>query len=116
MPGTCEWIKNNATYRAWLTCGGNDDCENYNNSRLLWISGGPGKGKMMLSIFLTEELEKHIAHTKDSGLLFFFCSAQDEKRNTAVAVLRGLLHQIIVKRPQLIKHALPYFEPPERVS
>lgn len=89
-------------------CSSNDA-----NTRLLWISGGPGKGKTMMSVFLTEELERHTERIQDAELAFFFCSAQDEKRNTAVAVLRGLVHQIIRKRPQLAKHALPKFETPE---
>jgi hypothetical protein len=70
----------------------------------------------MMSVFLTEELQRHTARIDNAELAFIFCSAQDEKRNTAVAVLRGLVHQIITKRPQLAKHALPYFETPERTQ
>ena len=116
MVGTCEWITHNASYRAWLNSDGAGDASNNDNTRLLWISGGPGKGKTMLSIFLTEELERHTARIDNTELAFFFCSAEDEKRNTAVAVLRGLVHQIIAKRPQLVKHALLYFETPERTQ
>jgi hypothetical protein len=68
----------------------------------------------MMSIFLTEELENHTARRSDAEMFFFFCSAQDEKRNTGVTILRGILYQMIAKRPQLITHALPYFETPER--
>jgi ankyrin repeat protein len=67
----------------------------------------------MLSIYLTEELERHTRHMDNTEIVFFFCSAQEEKHNTAVAVLCGLVHQIVVKRPQLVKHALPYFKTPE---
>jgi ankyrin repeat protein len=70
----------------------------------------------MMSIFLTEELENHTAHKNNADMLFFFCGAQDEKRNSSVAVLRGILYQIIAKRPQLIKHALPFFETQERTQ
>jgi ankyrin repeat protein len=70
----------------------------------------------MMSIFITEELEKYIARIPNAKLAFFFCSAQDDKHNTGVAVLRGLVHQILDKRPQLIKHALPHFETPERTQ
>ena len=70
----------------------------------------------MLSVFLTDELKRRTDNTQDAELAFFFCSAEDEKRNTAVAVLRGLVHQIIAKRPHLVKHALPYFETPERTQ
>ena len=44
MAGTCEWIIHNASYRAWLYDDDNDDSNNDDNTRLLWISGGPGKG------------------------------------------------------------------------
>jgi ankyrin repeat protein len=103
VEGTCEWIRNNDTYQSWL----------HGDTHLLWISGGPGKGKTMLSIFLTEELEK------DSGIttLFFFTNNQDDKRNTAITILRGLLYQIITKCPNLTKqHVLPYFETPEKTQ
>jgi ankyrin repeat protein len=70
----------------------------------------------MISVFLTEELGKHTARIDNTELAFFFCSAQDDRRNTAIAVLRGLVHQIIGKRPQLVKHALPHFETPERTQ
>lgn len=70
----------------------------------------------MLSIFLTEELERISKEAKDAELLFYFCSHQDEKRNTAVAVLRGLVHQIATKRRKLAKHVLPYFETQEKAQ
>jgi ankyrin repeat protein len=104
--GTCEWITHNESYQSWLD----------GSTRLLWISGGPGKGKTMLSIFLTEQLEASAPNAGNTQLVYYFCSHQDEMRNTAVAVLRGLVHQIVTKRPRLIKHALPYFETPERTQ
>jgi ankyrin repeat protein len=106
VAGTCEWIRQNGSYQSWLR----------GSTHLLWISGGPGKGKTMLSIFLTEELERITQNMEDGELLFYFCSHQDEKRNTVVAILRGLVHQIIAKRPKLVNHVLPYFETPKKVQ
>ena len=103
IDGTCEWITQNESYRSWL----------YGDTPLLWISGGPGKGKTMLSVFLTEWITQNLG---DEQLVFYFCSHQDEKRNTAVAVLRGLVHQIITKRPKLAMPVLPYFETPEKAQ
>jgi ankyrin repeat protein len=114
VAGTCEWITQNVGYRAWLNS--NSGSSNNDDTRLLWISGGPGKGKTMMSVFLTEELERRTVSIDNAELAFFFCSAQDEKRNTAIAVLRGLVHQILNKRPQLVKHVSPYFETPERTQ
>jgi hypothetical protein len=49
VPGTCEWIARHEMYKAW---------RKLNGFPFLCISGGPGKGKTMMSLFLTEELEK----------------------------------------------------------
>ena len=104
--GTCEWIRENETYKSWLS----------GNSQGLWISGGPGKGKTMLSIFLTEELEKHTSERANTLLLFYFCSHQDEKRNSALAVLRNVLSQLVTKRQDLAEHILSHFESDERTK
>ncbi|OOQ87346.1 hypothetical protein PEBR_17108 [Penicillium brasilianum] len=103
--GTCEWIKDNETYKSWLE--GNPQC--------LWISGGPGKGKTMLSMFLIEGLETRTQGTKDA-VLFYFCSNQDEKRNSAVAVLRGLAYQLVRERRELPNDVLSWFESPEKTQ
>ncbi|EHK16697.1 uncharacterized protein TRIVIDRAFT_210785 [Trichoderma virens Gv29-8] len=104
--GTCEWIRDNEAYRSWLNGG----------SQCLWISGGPGKGKTMLSIFLTEELERRTQETETAELLlFYFCTA-DEKHNNAVAILRGLAYQLVSKRPSLANHVLSDFESPKKTE
>ena len=51
--GTCEWIIDHPLYYSWLQ----------SHSQLLWISGGPGKGKTMLSIFLAEHLKATLQDT-----------------------------------------------------
>ncbi|KAK6815597.1 ankyrin repeat [Apiospora arundinis] len=76
LQGTCLWIQDHPDYQNWLQ----GDCAQ------LWISGGPGMGKTMLSIFITESLEE-----SSERVTYFFCRHDDEKRNTETAVLRGLL-------------------------
>ncbi|KAF5006657.1 hypothetical protein FDECE_6991 [Fusarium decemcellulare] len=91
--GTCEWIRDNDTYQSWLQA---DD------SQLLWISGGPGRGKTMLSIFLTHELEA-LASDSFSLVLYVFCG--DKSHSSEIAILRSLLYQIIDKSPAMTRHA-----------
>ena len=94
VTGTCEWIQKNARYHAWSR----------GETPLLWICGGPGKGKTMLSIYLTQSLEK------ETQVIYYFCSSEDEQRSTSTAVLRGLIWQVTAKRRELTQHVLPYFD------
>jgi hypothetical protein len=100
VDGTCEWIKTNKLYNSWI----------HSHSQLLWLSGGPGKGKTMLSIFLAEELERTAKDSQDVLFLQYFCDNKDEKRNTAVAIIRGMIFQLLQLRPKLIDHILPSFQ------
>ncbi|KAM0704420.1 hypothetical protein Q7P35_008654 [Cladosporium inversicolor] len=84
--GTCEWILATKEYKEWLRG---------DTPPLLWIWGGPGKGKTMLSLFISHALEK------EHKTMYFFCSAGDEKRGTAVAVVRGLLWHLTGLFPDL---------------
>jgi hypothetical protein len=63
----------------------------------------------MLSVFLTEEFET-VAQSQDAALVYFFCSSSDNRRNTAVAVLRGLIFQLIQQYSKLFEHILPAFK------
>ena len=99
VDGTCEWIKSHALYNSWLR----------SQSQLLWLSGGPGKGKTMLSIFLAEELEQTARLSQNKLFLQYFCDNKDEKRNTAVTVIRGLIYQLLQSRRKLFNHILPIF-------
>ena len=94
------WITDVDAYKSWV--------DRATGSRLLWISGGPGMGKTMLAIFLSEELEQ-IA--KNSGLvLYYFCEGGDLKRNCPANILRGLIYTLVQQRPALMKHLLPDYE------
>jgi hypothetical protein len=44
--GTCSWIKRNPRFQSWLR----------GDKNLVWIRGGPGKGKTMMSVYLTEAI------------------------------------------------------------
>ncbi|QYS98943.1 NACHT domain-containing protein [Trichoderma simmonsii] len=104
--GTCEWIRDNETYQSWLDGG----------VQCLWITGGPGKGKTMLSIFLTEELEKRTQESKATEFLVFFFCTPDEKHSSAVSILRGLAYQLIRFRPNLASHILSDFESAQKTQ
>jgi ankyrin repeat protein len=89
VSNTCEWIRTTKEYEAFLE----------GTHRMLWIWGEPGKGKTMLSIFLSQKLELE----RTAKTIYFFCRAEHEKRNTAVAVLRGLLWHLTGLCPELTR-------------
>lgn len=99
VDGTCRWITSDKLYDSWLK----------SHSGLLWLSGGPGGGKTMLSIFLAEELERKAKESQNAVLLEFFCDNKDERRNTASSVVCGLLFRLLQLRPKLFDHILPTF-------
>ena len=101
VPGTCEWILTQDRYTAFLIEDG---------PRLLWLSGGPGIGKTMISSFLVEELAHLAERSSQMTLAYYFCDDKDEKRRSATAILRGLLLQLLRQRPVLFKHIQPSFD------
>ena len=74
---TCTWIKGHEVYKSWLS----------SDAQLLWLSGSPGKGKTMISIYAAEELERSVEYSQNTVLLQYCCNNRDEKRNTSTAIL-----------------------------
>lgn len=70
---------------------------------ILWIYGGPGKGKTMLAISAVKKL----AQTFSGSLIgsFFFANTSNHiQRNNGVAAIRCLLWQILNLQPELSIH------------
>jgi hypothetical protein len=104
------WILDDADFRRWRT---------QDKSRLLWIKGGPGKGKTMMTMGLIAELSQkqgYISRTVSqitatlrfgSGpwlLTYFFCQSTRPELNNAVSVLRGLIYQLVTQREGLLRY------------
>lgn len=98
VKGTCEWIRDDREYLSLLR----------GHTRLLWIRGGPGKGKTMLSIFLTEHLEK------TQNVVYFFCRADDDQHRSSAFILRSLLWRLSMQRSEFSEQLLPHLYPPEQ--
>ncbi|GAB7324630.1 hypothetical protein MBLNU13_g08515t1 [Cladosporium sp. NU13] len=88
VDGTCDWILAQQTFVAWLF---------EEEQRLLWVHAGPGRGKTMLSIFITAKLEER------ARTIYFFCNGDDDKCSSATAVLRGLLWHLTKLCPWLTR-------------
>lgn len=67
----------------------------------------------MLSIYLTEYLSSCFLSTDDGKThysTYFFCDANDNTRNNAVTIIRGILFQLLEQKKELIGHILPSYE------
>ncbi|KAH0542444.1 hypothetical protein FGG08_003199 [Glutinoglossum americanum] len=99
VDGTCKWLLGRVEYTDWLR---------ENTPQLLLLTGAPGIGKTMISSFLVGELEIKEPQPPTRILAYYFCDNKDERRNTATAILRGLLWQLLTKRRSLFDHILDY--------
>ncbi len=56
---------------------------------------------------------EHCTNAPPTGtalLIYYFCDNREEKRNTAVAILRGLIFQLLRQEESLYRHILPVFQ------
>jgi hypothetical protein len=95
--GTCSWIFSNTNYRYWLE---NDD------SPIVWIHGGPGFGKSVLSAVLSKELvrDQHICFNQECSVAYFFCDDKDIHLKTSTALLKNVLAQLLRQNPKALIH------------
>jgi len=77
MPGTCEWILSNPTFKLWL--------EDASNARIAWLNAPPASGKSILSAYI-------INHLRDLDLdcQYFFFKFADQTKQSMTTLLRSL--------------------------
>jgi hypothetical protein len=85
-----DWILQDPQYISWKD--GDDVC-------LLWIKGGAGKGKTMMSIGLIERLS--LLHDASTVVTYFFCQNADYELNTLEAIIKGLILQLVNQQKEL---------------
>ncbi|KAJ5088692.1 G-protein beta WD- 40 repeats containing protein [Penicillium angulare] len=90
LPKSIAWIFQNSIFKKWLN--GEDVC-------LLWIKGGPGKGKTMMSIGIVEDLSQ--SRRDSSVVISFFCQNANYELNTIESIIKGLIWQLVDQEPAL---------------
>jgi hypothetical protein len=84
-----DWILEDPQYLRWRD---GDDV------RLLWIKGGAGKGKTMMSIGL---IERSLPQDESTVVTYFFCQNADYELNTLEAIIKGLILQLVNQQIEL---------------
>ncbi|KAE8553643.1 hypothetical protein EYB25_005025 [Talaromyces marneffei] len=98
VEGTCKWVLSSLEYLHWWNALSND---------LLWISADPGCGKSVLAKSLIDDV--FAASDSNTSIVYFFFKDNDEQNNLATAFC-AVLHQLFSLQPQLLRHALPFWE------
>ena len=101
VPGSCVWVLEDKSYQAWW---------NSPHPNILWLSGGPGKGKTVISTFLTETLYKITKDDENKMFIYFFYDNRNKNKNSDLVILRSLISQLLQQRPSLFQHILPDFQ------
>ncbi|KAK3291304.1 uncharacterized protein B0H64DRAFT_349303 [Chaetomium fimeti] len=98
-----SWILSHPSYQKWRD----------GETKLLWIKGAAGKGKTMLLITVTKQLQSQIGldhPVANSSVSFFFCQNTDNRLNNAVAVLKGLIYLLLVQDISLVSYLKSDFD------
>lgn len=85
-----KWILQNPHYASWRD--GDHVC-------LLWLKGGAGKGKTMISIGLIEKLLQ--SQTNSAAVTYFFCQNADYELNSLASIIKGLILQLVNQQTEL---------------
>ncbi|KAH3909137.1 hypothetical protein HBH56_168650 [Parastagonospora nodorum] len=101
VQGTCSWVLNNPAFLAW---------KNTTESDLLWVTGEPGSGKTMISVYLTDYLELDSTTLVKPQVFFFFCDDKIQLQRDPKSILRGIIWQIVRLHRDLIKYVKHRFD------
>lgn len=92
--GTSKWILEDEGYLQWLNAHGS-------TPRLLWLNGGPGTGKSVLSSFIINSLVE-----QGISCQYFFINFGDQKKRSLSLLLRSISYQIARSAPDFLRKLL----------
>jgi hypothetical protein len=95
--GTCSWIFSHQNYRCWL--------ENVYDP-ILWIHGGPGFGKSVLSAVLSKEIisDQYLSFNQECSVAYFFFDDKDDRLKSSYALLSNVLSHLLRQNPKALIH------------
>ena len=94
--GTNQWILDDDKYLTWF-----NPASTSSRSSILWLNGGPGTGKSVLSSFIINDII-----TRRLCCQYFFIRTGDQKKRSLSLLLRCLAYQLSRTVPEFLKLAL----------
>ena len=92
-PGTCGWIFENDVFNRWSSAPA---VSGWPDS-LLWINGGPGMGKTVLSSAIIDYLQSPSASAQRPTLVFFYFKGTSSDNDNPTSAILSFLYQILVQ-------------------
>ncbi|RPA76424.1 hypothetical protein BJ508DRAFT_8549 [Ascobolus immersus RN42] len=95
LVGTCDWLKSDPVYKAWV-----DGKQN------IWLEGIPGSGKSVLAASVVQDLRQAIDKLDDVILLYHFFWVDDKPTTSPLAMVSSLISQLLLKSKPDMKASL----------
>ncbi|KAI5777195.1 hypothetical protein EDC01DRAFT_679823 [Geopyxis carbonaria] len=102
--GTTDWLFNTKEFIAWQNP--------LQDSSLLWLNGIPGSGKTILVSSVIDKLRA--LTTGNNGIAYAYCDYNETESKSTSSVLRVLLAQLLVLRPDACRSVINKLEESER--
>ncbi|KAL5380194.1 hypothetical protein DPSP01_007994 [Paraphaeosphaeria sporulosa] len=88
---TAKWIVKNEKIKDWMHADNP-------TTPIVWLTGMPGAGKTILASSLISECQSKATCITS----YFYCHYEGQGCNTAVDVLKGLMHQLLDQYPDML--------------
>lgn len=95
LDACCKWVIESSELQQW---------QNGSDTSLLWIRGGPGKGKTMTVIGLVQLFHNPECADSSTSLAYFFFQSSVPHLNNAVSTLRALVWKLLWENHSLSKY------------
>lgn len=83
-PHTCLWFFHNSEYTKWK----------FSKKFFLWVHGGSGCGKTVLSSTVIEQLKQQVAQDGNSTVVYFYFDFNDKGKQSLKSMMRSFVHQL----------------------
>lgn len=87
------WIYEHETFQSWKDSPGD---------AVLWLAGGPGSGKTVMTASIIQALQNNGAEPSTTLILYYFVDGKEQERSDHLNLLPGLIHQILLAKPNLV--------------
>jgi tetratricopeptide (TPR) repeat protein len=87
---TGQWFLEDRVISNWVTYS-----DDKSANPIVWVYGGPGFGKTILSATTIQHLLECTASPHERKLVYFYCNSSDSRKQSLLSILSALLAQVV---------------------